>query len=340
MKFKVEVEKLENKIWREIIVKEDDTLADLVYIVMSTFELYFKDYFKVRINDLIYDSINAYFDTPSSHSAQKAFLNDLKLNINDKFYLDYSLEFKITFVITYLGNENAKEYPFISAGAGKLIDALGIDELIDVVNETDKTGESSYTIEVEIDGEIENEVYDYRDFSSEDSNTIAYINALTIKDDYESFNVYDLLRLIHECQVMFININNWQVTNPVKSLEEYIKKDISKLSEEELSRLPDYEDLGIYRMPQYKEINHDEITREYTHSVINKEYRKELFYVLRNHNFLDKFYDKLREFELFDEFLEYSKEYYQNIFNEWYKEVKDDWEKRVENNTAIIMEEK
>ena len=38
LKFRVEIEELENKIWREIEITDRRTVADLAYTILATFE--------------------------------------------------------------------------------------------------------------------------------------------------------------------------------------------------------------------------------------------------------------------------------------------------------------
>lgn len=46
---------------------------------------------------------------------------------------------------------------------------------------------------------------------------------------------------------------------------------------------------------------------------------KESFYILRNHNYMDKFYECLKKHNLYEEYCEYSSDYYNYVFKEWCK---------------------
>ena len=43
---------------------------------------------------------------------------------------------------------------------------------------------------------------------------------------------------------------------------------------------------------------------------------KESFYILRNHNYMDKFYECLKKHNLYEECCEYSSDYYNYVFKE------------------------
>lgn len=49
----------------------------------------------------------------------------------------------------------------------------------------------------------------------------------------------------------------------------------------------------------------------------DKETRQELFYILRNYDYMDKFYDCLRKHNLYEKYCNYSSDYYNYVFREW-----------------------
>ena len=51
--------------------------------------------------------------------------------------------------------------------------------------------------------------------------------------------------------------------------------------------------------------------------VEDKEIRKQLFNILRRHNYMDMFLDKLHELNLYDDFIDACGSVYIQIFNEW-----------------------
>lgn len=95
---------------------------------------------------------------------------------------------------------------------------------------------------------------------------------------------------------------------------------IKPLSDEEIKELniPDYKDLNIYMLPYYDDLNHKDIMTLYVkRNIYDKEIRKALFYALRNYDYMDKFYDNLRRYGLFKDYLEYSNYYYEQKIKDW-----------------------
>lgn len=95
---------------------------------------------------------------------------------------------------------------------------------------------------------------------------------------------------------------------------------IKPLSDEEIKELniPDYKDLNIYMLPYYDDLNHKDIMTLYVkRNIYDKEIRQALFYALRNYDYMDKFYDNLRRYGLFKDYLEYSNYYYEQKIKDW-----------------------
>ena len=87
-----------------------------------------------------------------------------------------------------------------------------------------------------------------------------------------------------------------EIVNPHKYIERQIK-DFDKMILEEKNNLifPSYEELSIYELPSYEKINHIEIMRFYVKNcIIDVKIRKELFDTLRNHDYIDKFNNVLK----------------------------------------------
>lgn len=77
-------------------------------------------------------------------------------------------------------------------------------------------------------------------------------------------------------------------------------------------------DSNNYRLPTYEEINHKEIMSFYVRECVDdKDIRKQLFNILRRHNYMAAFIEKLNELNLYDEFVNCCIEIYVQIFEEW-----------------------
>ena len=94
----------------------------------------------------------------------------------------------------------------------------------------------------------------------------------------------------------------------------------SEIEERNLSPdalIPIFDD-NNFRLPAYKEIDHEEIMRYYVKEhVEDKEIRKQLFDILRRHKYIDAYLDKLRELNLYDDFVDACGDIYIQIFKEW-----------------------
>ena len=131
----------------------------------------------------------------------------------------------------------------------------------------------------------------------------------------EKCTIADILINMHDNQCVFLKTDTMEIVDPMEYLEKYLPENPT---EEDYEKLPRKESLNIYPLPSYDFIDHKYIMSEFTHNIYdNKEIRKELFYILRNHNYMDKFYECLKKYDLYDEYRYYSSDYYNYVFNEW-----------------------
>ena len=127
--------------------------------------------------------------------------------------------------------------------------------------------------------------------------------------------IADILMDIHDRECVFLKTDTLEIVNPWDYLKEFLPENPT---EEDYEKLPSKESLNIYRLPSYEFIDHKNIMSEFTHNIYdNKEIRKELFYILRNYDYMDKFYECLKKHNLYDEYRDYASDYYNYIFNEW-----------------------
>ena len=84
------------------------------------------------------------------------------------------------------------------------------------------------------------------------------------------------------------------------------------------ARIPMGKDRNTIMLPTYEEIDHKEIMRFYVRECVeDKEIRQQLFYILRRFDYMDAFLDKLREFDLYEDFIMVCGDIYIQIFDEW-----------------------
>lgn len=83
------------------------------------------------------------------------------------------------------------------------------------------------------------------------------------------------------------------------------------------ARIP-MKDENNFRFLTYEEINHKDIMSFYVKEcVVDKEIRKQLFYILRRDDYVDAYIEALRKLDLYDDFEMVCGDVYYQIFNEW-----------------------
>ena len=131
----------------------------------------------------------------------------------------------------------------------------------------------------------------------------------------DKYTIIDALMDIHYGECVFLKTDTMELVNPMDYLRKYLPENPTA---EDYEKLPSKKSLNIYPLPSYEDIEHKNIMSEYVHNIYdNKEVRKELFYILRNHNYMDKFYECLKKYNLYDDYYNYASDYYNFIFNDW-----------------------
>ena len=190
--FKVEIEGLENVIWRKIEITDRRTVADLAYSILASFKSLAYHLYSINYNDKTYDCWVCIEDDHSEVPPINAVitkLNSLRLKENDTMIMEYDTGSTTTFKITYLGSRAFEKgygmhYPYIIDGKGYgMIDDITSDELKEVVDDIDKTGKSDYYA-LEMDGRY-SKIYDYRNFDLGKNNLHVRRYFYKIKYGYE-----------------------------------------------------------------------------------------------------------------------------------------------------------
>lgn len=79
-----------------------------------------------------------------------------------------------------------------------------------------------------------------------------------------------------------------------------------------------WKDDNNFRFLSYDEIDHKEIMSFFVRECVeDKEIRKQLFYILRRHDYVDSFVDGLRKYNLYEDFDMVCGDIYIQIFHEW-----------------------
>lgn len=190
--FKVGIEGLEDKIWREIEITDRRTVADLAYTILATYHSLAYHLYDIEYKNKFYD---CWVDIEDDHrevelvNAVTTKLSKLNLKENDSMMMRYDTGSTTTFVITYLGESefkkgNGMHYPYITKGAGYgMIDDITCEELKKIVNDIDKKGKSNYCA-LRYGGRNSYD-YDYRKFDLDKNNLYVRRYFFRIKYSYE-----------------------------------------------------------------------------------------------------------------------------------------------------------
>lgn len=134
-------------------------------------------------------------------------------------------------------------------------------------------------------------------------------------DRLKQCTIADIIMNIHDNECMFLKTDIMQIVNPFDYLGPFLPENPT---EEDYEKLPTKESLNIYPLPNYRFIDHKAIMSEFTKNICDdKHIRQELFYILRNYDYMDKFYDCLKKYNLYEEYCDYSSDYYHYVFREW-----------------------
>lgn len=188
--FKVEINELEDKIWRKIEITDRRTVADLAYTILATFDSLAYHLYDITYNNKIYDCWVCHEDDPKEglFNATITKLSDVGLKENDTMIMEYDTGSTTTFKITYLGCSNferctGSHYPYIIDGGGRgMLDDICDFKLKEIIDDIDKKGYSEHYF---TPGYERNIKYDYRKFNIKNNNALLKGLILDIKNGYE-----------------------------------------------------------------------------------------------------------------------------------------------------------
>ena len=136
-------------------------------------------------------------------------------------------------------------------------------------------------------------------------------------EDKEKKTLCDVLRMIGKNTCLYL----CSETKVINTIDYFYRK------EQESSEINFNEKIGtdgfekLIRLPSYEEINHKDIMTFYVKEcVVEKKYRQKLFYILRNHDYMDRFIDAIKELNLYDEYKMVTDDLYNQIAEEWAEE--------------------
>lgn len=190
--FKVGIEGLEDKIWREIEITDRRTVAELAYTILATFRSLAYHLYDIEYNNKFYDCWICIEDDHRDVELVNAVITkirDMNLKKNDTMRMEYDTGSTTTFIITYLGESefkrgNGMHYPHITKGAGYgMIDDITSEQLKEIVEDIDKKGKSKYySLQYFTKS---SRIYDYREFDLDKNNLHIKRCFKLIKQSYE-----------------------------------------------------------------------------------------------------------------------------------------------------------
>ena len=188
--FKVEIEGLEDKIWRKIEITDRRTVADLAYTILASFDSLAYHLYNIKHGNKKYDCNvcpEDYLGEEELIDATITKLSSIDFS-NNKMVMTYDYGSPTTFIITYLESRdlergNGKHYPYIIDGYGRgTIDDLADFELKEIVEDIDKKGYSDHYFTPGYERTIK---YDYRKYNMKNDNGLLKGLVLEIKNGYE-----------------------------------------------------------------------------------------------------------------------------------------------------------
>lgn len=185
--FKIVYIGCENKIWRDIQISPNSTMAVLGYAVLSSFNTCAYHLFMMTYKGTNYELDDEEFQTkPKLMSETK--LGNLKLEIGDKIHMIYDFGEEQEFEITLLSDEempkgSGRAYPKVSDGAGRgIIDDMSAEDLLDLIKKIDKAGKSDFIYA----HRGERAPWDYRNYQIDIDNCLLKGEIARIKSAYEN----------------------------------------------------------------------------------------------------------------------------------------------------------
>ena len=190
--FRIGIEGLENKIWREVEIPSRRTIADLAYTILASFNSLAYHLYDIEYKDYLFDCWVCPEEDPDFDELSNAVvtkLSELKLEKNDTMKMKYDTGSTTTFNIIYLGSRELKNYkeqdlyPIVVNGEGLgMLDDMCDFDLKDIVDDIDKLGYSNHYF---TPGYETNRKYDYRKYNIKKDNRELKGKILAIKNGYE-----------------------------------------------------------------------------------------------------------------------------------------------------------
>ena len=173
--FRITYRGCEGKIWRIAEVSSNNTLAQLGYTILVTFDTLAYHLFSISYKGASYELDTDEEEIDDALRLRGVKLSALNLQIGDQLEMTYDFGCEQIFDIELTGVQDmprgrGRSYPRITAGEGRgIIDDLPADELLKMIREIDRTGISRFQYMTPYEKMIP---WDYRNYDLEIDNAL------------------------------------------------------------------------------------------------------------------------------------------------------------------------
>ena len=186
--FRITYRGCEEKIWRVAEVSSNNTLAQLGYTILVTFDTLAYHLFSISYKGVSYELDTDEEEIDDALRLCGVKLSALNLQIGDQLEMIYDFGCEQIFDIELTGVQDmpkgrGRAYPRIAAGEGRgIIDDLPADELLKTIREIERSGVSRFQY---MTASQEMIPWDYREYDLEMDNALLKDGVHRVQDAYE-----------------------------------------------------------------------------------------------------------------------------------------------------------
>lgn len=187
--FHIAYEGFEDKIWRTVQVSGNNTLAQLGYLTLATFDLlaYHAFEFTYRNTPYVLPMVLDEDDIEGAEDSTQVKLCKMGLTVGEQFKMEYDYGCSQIFLVRLDAVSDMERgcgahYPYVTDGRGRgILDDVPPEEFGEIIDRIDATGESDYRVE-RYGAE---EIWDYRRFDLKIENMRLKGRIACIREAYE-----------------------------------------------------------------------------------------------------------------------------------------------------------
>lgn len=189
--FKITYRGCEDKIWRIAEVSSNNTLAQLGYTILATFDTLAYHLFSISFHGKTYELGTDEEDIDEANRLCAVNLSSLHFQIGDRLEMIYDFGCEQVFDIEFtsardMPRGHGRAYPRIAAGEGRgIIDDLPAVDLAQMIHEIDCAGVSRFKYLNKFEEEIS---WDYRNYDLETDNILLKGEVSQIQSAYEEMD--------------------------------------------------------------------------------------------------------------------------------------------------------